>query len=412
LIYIIYSNVLIFFLKLENYIEKHSKSIRKINIIMQTATSQYRKLQQHLDSLPVGFPETESGVEIRILKHLFTPEEAEIAIFLNLLPETIQKINKRLKKKKKNLTDSELEKILDSSADKGAISLHITSGGKKYFSIALLAIGMFEFQVNRMTKEFYKDFVQYMDEGFRDEFLRTRIPQLRTIPTEGSITPELPIMTYDNIREIISNYNGLIGVINCICKQGQDMFNNPCKQTKMREVCFIFGSTARKYAESDWGRILTKDETFAILKQAEKDGLVLQPSNTKKLFCLCLCCGCCCEILTGAKPLENPVQYFATNYRAIVDTETCVGCGVCETRCQIDAISIIDGKSVIDYSRCIGCGLCVTTCPEEAMTLEHVEKSTEPPENSGKLYMNILRKKVGNAKFIIMLTKQLFGKTF
>ncbi|QEE16590.1 DUF362 domain-containing protein [Promethearchaeum syntrophicum] len=379
---------------------------------MQTTTSQYRKLQQHLDRLPIGFPETESGVEIRILQHLFTPEEAEIAVFLNLLPEKIQKINKRLKKKKKNLTESELEKVLDNLNEKGAISRHITQDGTKYFSIAMLAIGMFEFQVNRMTKEFYTDFAQYLEEAFRDEFLSTRIPQLRTIPTEGSITPELPIMTYDNIRHIVTNYNGPIAVTNCVCKQGQDMLNNPCKQTKMREICFIFGSAARKYAESDWGKVLTKDEAFEILKQAEKDGLVLQPSNTEKIFCLCLCCGCCCEILTSAKPLENPVQYFATNYRAIVNIETCIGCGICENRCQMDAISIEDGKSVIDYSHCIGCGLCVTSCPQEAMKLEHVGHQRKPPKNTGLLYMSILRKKIGNAKFIIMLTKQLFGKTF
>jgi hypothetical protein len=37
----------------------------------------YRKLQKHLDTLPIGFPPTESGVEIRILKHLFTPKQAE-----------------------------------------------------------------------------------------------------------------------------------------------------------------------------------------------------------------------------------------------------------------------------------------------------------------------------------------------
>ncbi|MFX1340874.1 MAG: hypothetical protein ACFFDK_19850 [Promethearchaeota archaeon] len=43
----------------------------------------YRELQQHLDKFPVGFPATESGAEIRILKHLFTPEEAKIATRLN-----------------------------------------------------------------------------------------------------------------------------------------------------------------------------------------------------------------------------------------------------------------------------------------------------------------------------------------
>ena len=34
----------------------------------------YKKLREHLDKLPVGFPETESGIEMRILKHLFTPD--------------------------------------------------------------------------------------------------------------------------------------------------------------------------------------------------------------------------------------------------------------------------------------------------------------------------------------------------
>ena len=43
----------------------------------------YRELQQHLDTFPVGFPTTKSGVEIRILKQLFTPEEAKIALHLN-----------------------------------------------------------------------------------------------------------------------------------------------------------------------------------------------------------------------------------------------------------------------------------------------------------------------------------------
>ena len=33
----------------------------------------YRKLQQHLDKMPVGFPSVKSGADIRVLKHLFTP---------------------------------------------------------------------------------------------------------------------------------------------------------------------------------------------------------------------------------------------------------------------------------------------------------------------------------------------------
>ncbi len=46
---------------------------------MSKESDVYRELQQHLDKLPIGFPATETGVEIRILKQLFTPEEAKAA---------------------------------------------------------------------------------------------------------------------------------------------------------------------------------------------------------------------------------------------------------------------------------------------------------------------------------------------
>ena len=48
----------------------------------------YQELREHLDSLPGGFPPTESGVEIRILKRLFSPEEAELARYLKPKPAT------------------------------------------------------------------------------------------------------------------------------------------------------------------------------------------------------------------------------------------------------------------------------------------------------------------------------------
>ena len=58
----------------------------------------YRKLQQYLDTLPIDYPETESGVEIRILKHLFTPQEAEIALRLKVIPQEAKKLFRPLKR--------------------------------------------------------------------------------------------------------------------------------------------------------------------------------------------------------------------------------------------------------------------------------------------------------------------------
>jgi hypothetical protein len=44
----------------------------------------YRKLQQHIDEyMPVGFPRGESGADTQILKHSFTPEEANLVLHQN-----------------------------------------------------------------------------------------------------------------------------------------------------------------------------------------------------------------------------------------------------------------------------------------------------------------------------------------
>jgi hypothetical protein len=57
----------------------------------------YVKLQKHLNSHPVGFPATKTGAEIRVLKHIFTPEEAEVTTFLNYKFEALEVIDHRAK---------------------------------------------------------------------------------------------------------------------------------------------------------------------------------------------------------------------------------------------------------------------------------------------------------------------------
>ena len=79
----------------------------------------YRELQQHLDQMPIAFPATRTGVELRILRQLFTPEEAEVALLLSAVPEALDRIDRRAKAS--GLTREELERILDRLVGKGAI---------------------------------------------------------------------------------------------------------------------------------------------------------------------------------------------------------------------------------------------------------------------------------------------------
>ncbi|MEK6654627.1 MAG: hypothetical protein AABY92_05710, partial [Thermodesulfobacteriota bacterium] len=42
----------------------------------------YERLRQRLDDMATGFPATPSGIEIKILKQIFTPADAEMFLLL------------------------------------------------------------------------------------------------------------------------------------------------------------------------------------------------------------------------------------------------------------------------------------------------------------------------------------------
>ena len=122
---------------------------------------------------------------------------------------------------------------------------------------------------------------------------------------------------------------------------------------------------------------------------------MLQASNTQKLFCLCCCCGCSCEVLSNAKKLEKPAQFFLTHYYSTVDPDLCTACHTCENVCPMDAFVFGDsGVAEVNRDRCIGCGVCVPKCPTEAIHL--VRKPTPeyiPPVNMIDMYREIARKR-------------------
>jgi Na+-translocating ferredoxin:NAD+ oxidoreductase subunit B len=374
---------------------------------MQPDNQIYRSLQEHLDKLPIGYPKTGSGVEIKILQHLFNDFEAKVALCLSLGNAPVLTIKKRLKNKFDiDIEPDRLIDILNKMYLSGSINRSKDEPFK--YSNAMLVIGMFENQVGRMNKEFIQWMHDYFDEGFNDEFFRSSLPQLRSSPHMKAIVPEYNIATYDNMRKIVNETNESIAVANCICKEGEALLGKPCKQTKDIEVCISFGATA--YLDRGQARTISKEECLDILDRAEREGLVLQPGNSLQPFCICLCCGCCCGVLTAAKKYDKPSELIVHNFYADVKNEACNGCSVCVKRCQMDAIGIEDKKAVVNLDRCIGCGLCVTTCKNEAMYLIEKKKKTVPPKNAVMLYLGILSEKVGKQKMMGSMLKLLAGR--
>jgi len=345
---------------------------------MNSNTEVYRKLQQHIDNnMPVGFPESKTGLDIRLLKHLFTPEEAEIALELSTLPEPLKRIHKRLKKK--GISIEQLENTLDKLVKKGAIldGKHFVKSGKgKYYSKAPLMVGMFELQAGRLTKEYTKDFMAYVSQGFYKEWTS----QIRHIPINESVTHNNNIDTYDNVKEIVRNVSGQIVLLNCVCREGKDVLEDSCKFSDIRETCLLLEESASMWLDRGYGRAITKEDALELLEQAEVRGFILQPANSQKPQFICCCCGCCCESLRSLKMFPRPAEYVQSNYEAKINAEMCTGCEECVQICHMESFTLADGVAVVDLGRCIGCGNCVPKCPTNAMELRKKQKTFVPPE--------------------------------
>jgi NAD-dependent dihydropyrimidine dehydrogenase PreA subunit len=355
----------------------------------------YVNLQRHLNRQPVGFPATRSGAEIRILKHIFTPQEAEIAAYLNYKFEPLETVFSRVA----HLVESpaQLPVLLDRIQRRGGIESKII-GGKKYYRNVPLVVGMYEMQLGRLTPEFIKDFNEYTaDKKFGIEFLSTELPQMRTIPVEKSIRPQQYINTFDEVTALLRQADAPFVIMECICRKKSAMEGNPCKVTGRKETCLALGSTAQSILPGDIGREVTRDEAVSIIERNQKQGLVLQPSNTEKAEFICSCCGCCCGMLAVHRILPKPLDYWSSNFHAMVDPDACDGCGICEKRCQVGAVKVSAKKqpAVVDLNRCIGCGVCVSTCPTSAISLVKKPTEVKPPQNREELYDIIMNKKKG-----------------
>ncbi|MFX0165692.1 MAG: 4Fe-4S binding protein [Promethearchaeota archaeon] len=353
----------------------------------------YRQLQQTLDEMPIGFPPTESGVEIRLLKHLFTPDEAKIAAKLKFAwkpTESLEKIYERLKPM--GYSKEELEKYLDNMLKKGAI-FGRKEDSKKYYGLALLVVGIYEYQVNKLTKEFLETFQQYIQEAWGMEFMKTGIPQMRTIPIGLEIDHEIEIANYDNIKQLFENVEGPFVLINCICRQERELMGESCHATSRLEACMGFGVMAQTYIDLGWGREISRQEALETLKKNEEEGLIFQPGNAQKIDFVCSCCSCCCGGLTSLKQLPNPADFVTSNYYAEIDPDLCTGCKTCIERCQMDAISPINEISEVNRRRCIGCGNCVYVCPSDAIKLNKKDRHHVPPMTEIDLYNEIAQVK-------------------
>jgi len=329
----------------------------------------YERLAAFLDDLPGGFPRSESGVELRILSRLFSPEEAALVLHLSLIAEEAPVIAVRA-----GIPLLEARRILNELERKRLVYAFHEPGKPPRYMAEQFVIGFWEGQVDRLDRELVELFEEYLPVYARSGVFE-KIPQLRTIPVRESIPVPNAVLSYEDIDQVLASHR-LFAVMNCICRQEQAIAGHPCH--KPPETCLAFDGSAEYVVRDGRGRWITREEARAIVAQAEASGLVLQPGNERTSANLCMCCGCCCGVLRSLKLNPRPARIVASSFYAVLDQELCAGCGACLERCQMDALSLTGPTAELDSERCIGCGLCVTTCPSGALALARKPAIQQP----------------------------------
>ena len=160
----------------------------------------YSDLQQRLDDLAVGFPQSGDGLEIRILKQLFTEKEA--ALFLDMTPmlETPEAVAQRLGRE-----PDEISAALEQMALKGLLFRRRTDQAVSYAAVPYV-VGLFEFQVGRMGSEFAKVHEKYYESTYRKVVQSFKTPVLRTIPIQRTLVTDSPVAPYEDVLGIIDGH--------------------------------------------------------------------------------------------------------------------------------------------------------------------------------------------------------------
>lgn len=341
----------------------------------------YRELRKRIDKLSFGFPATDSGIELEILRKLFSEEDAATWLLLTPRLETSEEIAQRTGQGPEVTADH-----LHDMAERGLIYRVRKGDTVRYTTIGFMH-GIWEFQLATMDSEFAGMAAKYInDEAYRAVLTKATAGFLRTIPVQQSLDATRHVAAFEDASRFLKEAETIV-VAECICRKSQDLIGDGCD--KPREVCFMMDSMGEYYLDRGMAREVGVDEAIKILAEAQEAGLVTQPATSQNPGGMCNCCGDCCVVLQALNQHPRPADTVFSNYFAAVDHEICAGCEICLDRCQTAAISMNeDDQSEIDLIRCIGCGLCVITCPDEALSLVLKPKDrrrTPPLDTRGQM---------------------------
>jgi len=237
----------------------------------------YKQVAKRLDQLPNGFPATESGVEIKLLKKIFwDPEDAGNWLKLNAKPEPVEAIARRFE-----APIEEVQSIVDDLVEKGLINA-LKMRGTYYYHIQPFVICLFE--KNLLHGLIDREYSEYFEEYF-PEFSKTyggfQPAESRVIPLNVGISSDSVVHVYDDARKIVEA-GKTFKLLPCVCRYERKTIGEPCSQNHPVEL----GCIAISYTDEDdikyptpMAKSVSKEEALAHLERAVEAGLIHQSYN-------------------------------------------------------------------------------------------------------------------------------------
>jgi len=316
---------------------------------------------------------------IRLVVHLFSPQEAEVAAHIPpWVPVGLRTIALRFGRRV-----GEIRPLVQAMAER-----HVILELDRRYALIPLLPGMFEYVLmNGQDSEWHKKYsrlvVDLVDTGYLKQYSKHPLPAIRNIPIQVAIERKSRALESDRISEMIDRHRYMAVTHVCQCRQTTRFEGRECKRATPEDGCLIFGGVAKWVQKRDLGRLVSKQEMRDIVADRYEKKLVFMAGNVApaSVNAICTCCDCCCQGLKILEEHGGMALVAEAHFLAAVDAERCENCGKCAKVCNTHAHRSEDKRHVFEVKKCIGCGLCLDVCAAGA--IRFVENRVFKPPASG-----------------------------
>ena len=388
----------------------------------------YERLKDWLKQPWNDLPEAEELLPL--IKATYTPEEASLLTGMPLKGMNLEDLAEM-----KHMDPEDLRQRMDMIAEKGQVFRTVRGDTVRYsLNDAFFVDYRSAFWPGR-TDERATAIAplanQYYYHGLWNQWEHTRHKGLRALPVQGTIEDTRGILPYEEVLKVL-NQHDYFTVSFCPCRHRKNLDPDYPESEYPMEVCLHFGRLGHYIVENKMGREITREETEEILRKSAEAGLVHGMSNMQEApDTICNCDPHCCLMFEAFHKLKHAEGMAPSNYLLRINSETCIGCGLCVKRCPMEALRLEDcpeangrvtvietadekgkkelknksGKvSAVNSDFCIGCGVCAYKCPSKSLVLEKREVIHHPPKDVRE-YMGLVL-----ADFAASATQQKQGQ--